>query len=147
MILNWENKPDLKNHIDFSKETLVNSLNFFFNSNKNNLLINSENNSAISSIINSKALEKINNNGGIKLIYIDPPYFTEKEQLMKGKNKKDAQDIKNLNPNEMRNVAETGNESGNTSSKSIVCTAMYQTTGLQDWSKAMKIWYIYQKRY
>jgi hypothetical protein len=31
--------------------------------------------------------------------------------------------------------------------KSIVCTAMYQTTGLQDWSKAMKIWYIYQKRY
>lgn len=74
MILNWENKPDLKNHKDFSKETLVNSLNFFFNSNKNNLLINSENNSAISSIINSKALEKINNNGGIKLIYIDPPF-------------------------------------------------------------------------
>ena len=33
MILNWENKPDLKNHKDFSKETLVNSLNFFFNSN------------------------------------------------------------------------------------------------------------------
>jgi len=32
-------------------------------------------------------------------------------------------------------------------SKSIVCTAMYQTTGLQDWAKAMKIWYIYQKRY
>ena len=31
--------------------------------------------------------------------------------------------------------------------KSIVCTAMYQTTGLQDWAKAMKIWYIYQKRY
>ena len=29
MILNWENKPDLKNHKDFSKETLVNSLNFF----------------------------------------------------------------------------------------------------------------------
>ena len=96
MILNWENKPDLKNHKDFSKETLVNSLNFFFNSNKNNLLINSENNSAISSIINSKALEKINNNGGIKLIYIDPPYFTEKEQLMKGKNKKVAyKDIHN----------------------------------------------------
>jgi len=31
--------------------------------------------------------------------------------------------------------------------KSIVCTAMYQTTGLQDWKKAMKIWYIYQKKY
>ena len=24
---------------------------------------------------------------------------------------------------------------------------MYQTTGLEDWSKAMKIWYIYQKKY
>jgi hypothetical protein len=31
--------------------------------------------------------------------------------------------------------------------KSIVCTAMYQTTGLKDWSKAMKIWYIYQRKY
>jgi len=41
-------------------------------------------------------------------------------------------------------------ESGGTDSpggKSIVCTAMYQTTGLEDWSKAMKIWYIYQKKY
>ena len=56
-------------------------------------------------------------------------------------------DTSKLNPNEMRNVAETGNESGNTGGKSIVCTAMYQTTGLQDWAKAMKIWYIYQKRY
>ena len=24
---------------------------------------------------------------------------------------------------------------------------MYQTTGLQDWAKAMKVWYIYQKRH
>ena len=31
--------------------------------------------------------------------------------------------------------------------KSIGCTAMYQTTGLEDWKKAMKIWYIYQKKY
>nr|BAR35921.1 hypothetical protein [uncultured Mediterranean phage uvMED] len=37
--------------------------------------------------------------------------------------------------------------SGATGGKSIVCTAMYQTTGLKDWKKAMKIWYIYQKRY
>ena len=71
MILNWENKPNLKNQKDFSKKNLINKLNSFFNTNKNNLLINSENNSAISSILNSKALEKINNNGGIKLIYID----------------------------------------------------------------------------
>ena len=37
-----------------------------------------------------------------------------------------------------------GNSSGG---KSIVCTAMYQTTGLEDLSKAMKIWYIYQQKY
>jgi len=42
-------------------------------------------------------------------------------------------------------VGDGGSESPG--GKSIVCTAMYQTTGLQDWSKAMKIWYIYQKRY
>jgi hypothetical protein len=56
--------------------------------------------------------------------------------------------ITQLNPNEMRNVAETGDAGGNSSGgKSIVCTAMYQTTGLEDWKKAMKIWYIYQKKY
>jgi len=96
MILNWDNKPDNINQKDFSKKNLVESLGFFFNSNKNNLLINSENSSAISSILNSKALKKIKNNGGIKLIYIDPPYFTEKEQVLKGKNKKVAyKDIHN----------------------------------------------------
>ena len=42
---------------------------------------------------------------------------------------------------------EGGGGEGPDSGKSIVCTAMYQTTGLQDWAKAMKIWYIYQKRY
>ena len=31
--------------------------------------------------------------------------------------------------------------------KSIICTEMYRQTGLDDWSKAMKIWYIYQKKY
>jgi len=40
-----------------------------------------------------------------------------------------------------------GSDGGGGGGKSIVCTAMYQTTGLQDWAKAMKIWYIYQKRY
>jgi len=40
-----------------------------------------------------------------------------------------------------------GGGSGGGSPKSIVCTAMYQSTGLQDWAKAMRIWYIYQKRY
>ena len=40
-----------------------------------------------------------------------------------------------------------GGGGGGGGGKSIVCTAMYQTTGLEDWSKAMKIWYIYQKKY
>ena len=31
--------------------------------------------------------------------------------------------------------------------KSIICTEMYRQTGLDDWSKAVKIWYIYQKKY
>lgn len=31
--------------------------------------------------------------------------------------------------------------------KSIICTEMYRQTGLEDWSKAMKVWYIYQKKY
>ena len=44
-------------------------------------------------------------------------------------------------------AAEKGDGGGNGGGKSIVCTAMYQTTGLEDWSKAMKIWYIYQKKY
>ena len=40
-----------------------------------------------------------------------------------------------------------GDQSGRSNGKSIVCTVMYQTTGLEDWKKAMKIWYIYQKKY
>ena len=31
--------------------------------------------------------------------------------------------------------------------KSIVCTEMYRQTQLDDWSKAMKVWYTYQKKY
>ena len=48
-----------------------------------------------------------------------------------------------------RDVGGGGNDGGGNGGggKSIVCTAMYQTTGLEDWSKAMKIWYIYQKKY
>ncbi len=41
----------------------------------------------------------------------------------------------------------SGNAGSPGGGKSIVCTAMYQTTGLQDWKKAMKIWYIYQKKH
>ena len=56
----------------------------------------------------------------------------------KEKNRKE----KAQNPNQRAGA--DGDSSGG---KSIVCTAMYQTTGLQDWAKAMKIWYIYQKKY
>ena len=41
----------------------------------------------------------------------------------------------------------SGSAGSSSGGKSIVCTAMYQTTGLQDWAKAMKVWYIYQKRH
>ena len=75
-------------------------------------------------------------------------YRNEKNNHNINSAKKKGVDTTKLNPNEMRNVAETGDPGGNGGGgKSIVCTAMYQTTGLQDWAKAMKIWYIYQKRY
>ena len=58
--------------------------------------------------------------------------------------KSQAQDYKSS----QKGQALHGDSSGNKNNgKSIVCTAMYQTTGLEDWKKAMKIWYIYQKKY
>ena len=74
-------------------------------------------------------------------------YRNEKNVSNINSAKKKGIDTTKLNPNEMRNVAESGDPGGTGGGKSIVCTAMYQTTGLQDWAKAMKIWYIYQKRY
>tara|TARA_Y100001933_G_scaffold248279_1_gene281986 strand:+ start:381 stop:4424 length:4044 start_codon:yes stop_codon:yes gene_type:complete len=38
-------------------------------------------------------------------------------------------------------------DSTDTGGKGIVCTEMYRQTQLEDWAKAMKIWYIYQKKY
>ena len=106
----------------------------------------------------NKTLEKQKNRpGGPSQTLIDrrDKFERELDDYRRGKNDhniKSAQkkgiDTSKLNPNEMRNVAETGDSGGGGGSgKSIVCTAMYQTTGLQDWAKAMKIWYIYQKRY
>ena len=46
-----------------------------------------------------------------------------------------------------QSATQAGGGNDSPGGKSIVCTAMYQTTGLEDWSKAMKIWYIYQKKY
>lgn len=85
MFLNWKNKPDLKNSKELANNNLLKKLNSYSQESDINLLIKSENNVAISSLINSNAFEKINNFGGVKLIYVDPPYFTEKLHNMKGK--------------------------------------------------------------
>ena len=68
----------------------------------------------------------------------------ELDDYRRGKNdhniksaKKKGVDTTKLNPNEMRNVAETGNAEGNTSSK-IVCTMMNQSYGFGSFRN--KIW-------
>ena len=83
MFLNWKNKPDIKNSKEFVSNNLLKKLNKYSLNSNINLLIKSENNAAMSSLINSNAFEKINNFGGVKLIYVDPPYFTEKLHNMK----------------------------------------------------------------
>jgi len=93
MFLNWEGKPKIKNSKQFSDKSMKNYLDVYANDNKLNLLIKSNNNIAASSIINSNAIKKIDANGGVKLIYIDPPYFTEKDQIMKGNKKIAYQDV------------------------------------------------------
>ena len=37
-------------------------------------------------------------------------------------------------------------EGGGNAGKGIVCTTMYQTTGLEDWKRAMAIWRLYHKK-
>jgi len=68
------------------------------------------------------------------------------ENIKSYSKKKDATPISQLNPNEMKNVAETG-DSGGDKGKSIICTQMYQQTQLEDWKKTMQLWYIFQKKY
>lgn len=48
---------------------------------------------------------------------------------------------------ENRGVKQSDSAPGDSGPKSIICTEMYRQTGLEDWSKAMKVWYIYQKKY
>ena len=60
--------------------------------------------------------------------------------------KSQAQDYKSSQKGQALH-GDSGGGSSSGGGKSIVCTAMYQTTGLEDWKKAMKIWYIYQKKY
>ena len=95
---------------------------------------------------NGVSQEFVNNTNNMEKELDDMRRHNNNENIKSAKKK--GVDTSKLNPNEMRNVAETGDPGGNGGGgKSIVCTAMYQTTGLQDWAKAMKIWYIYQKRY
>jgi len=72
--------------------------------------------------------------------------FYDDTQKMKDQSKNYKEGLKNAPVTGTTKPGESGG-SEPTGGKSIVCTAMYQTTGLQDWAKAMKIWYIYQKRY
>ena len=94
---------------------------------------------------NGVSQEFVNNTNNMEKELTDMQNHNNNENIKSAKKK--GIDTSKLNPNEMRNVAETGDSGGDSGGKSIVCTAMYQTTGLQDWAKAMKIWYIYQKRY
>ena len=96
---------------------------------------------------NGVSQEFVNNTNNMEKELTDMQNHNNNENIKSSKKK--GIDTSKLNPNEMRNVAETGDPGGDSGGggKSIVCTAMYQTTGLQDWAKAMKIWYIYQKRY
>jgi len=83
MNLYWKNKPEKIDSSLLSDKKIVAKLNEYPNQKIKNILIRSDNKVGISSLINSKAINEINESGGIKLIYIDPPYFTEKSQLMK----------------------------------------------------------------
>ena len=51
----------------------------------------------------------------------------------------------NPKPGSMQDKENKSEDSSN--NKSIVCTEMYRQTQLADWSKAMKTWDIYQKKY
>ncbi len=83
MNLYWKNKPEKIDPSLLSDKKIVDKLNVYPNQKTKNILIRSDNKVGISSLINSNAINEINESGGIKLIYIDPPYFTEKSQLMK----------------------------------------------------------------
>ena len=83
MNLYWKNKPEKIDPSLLSDKKIVDKLNVYPNQKTKNILIRSDNKVGISSLINSNAINEINASGGIKLIYIDPPYFTEKSQLMK----------------------------------------------------------------
>ena len=87
-----------------------------------------------------KGIKSASNPNGVSQAFVDNTNNMKDQAKDYKQNKKEAPVTGTTKPGE-------SGGSGPTGGKSIVCTAMYQTTGLQDWAKAMKIWYIYQKRY
>jgi len=87
-----------------------------------------------------KGIKSASNPNGVSQAFVDNTNNMKDQAKDYKQKKKEAPVTGTTKPGE-------SGGSGPTGGKSIVCTAMYQTTGLQDWAKAMKIWYIYQKRY
>lgn len=83
MRLTWKNKPQDVNYRDHCDEDLVRKLNKLPSNKWIDILIHSENTTAVSSLLNSSFRNTVDNYGGVKLIYIDPPYLTGKSQMMK----------------------------------------------------------------
>jgi hypothetical protein len=50
-------------------------------------------------------------------------------------------------PSSFRAAQEEGMESSGTDSGKIVCTAMYKTTGLEEWKKHIRVWQIFERKY
>jgi len=63
----------------------------------------------------------------------------------------DGNPVTSTNPDGTKSVVTNtppkADNSGGGNDKGIVCTEMYRQTQLDDWANAMKIWYIYQKKY
>jgi len=59
----------------------------------------------------------------------------------------DGNAVTSINPDGSKSVVTSEEPSGPSAQDKIVCTEMYRQTQLDDWAKAMKIWYIYQKKY
>ena len=50
-------------------------------------------------------------------------------------------------PGSFRAAQEEGTGSSGTDSGKIVCTAMYKTTGLEEWKKHIRVWQIFERKY
>ena len=88
-----------------------------------------------------RGIKSASNPNGVSQAFVDNTNNMKDQAKTYKQKKKEAPVTGTTKPGESGGSGPTGG------GKSIVCTAMYQTTGLQDWAKAMKIWYIYQKRY